>query len=90
MMKIPPRLSSDIPSAKLIWTIRFVVFGLFAIWLAGAIYLHHEVKVSRAKVEQSRIEKARRQEILRRGAQYQQELKKFGQGSRSRNVFDGR
>lgn len=59
-------------------------------WFGLGIYLHVQVAQSRAKVAQSRIEEARRQEFLRRGAQYKQDLQERNQSPRVRNVFDGR
>ncbi len=68
-----------------------LVLGILIIaWFSLGFYLRHEVKVSRAKVEQNRIEESRRQEFMRRGAQYQQDLQQRTQTPRVRNVFDGR
>ncbi len=68
-----------------------LVLGILLLgWLALGLYLHHEVKVSRAKVAQSRIEESRRQEFLRREAQYKQDVQQRTQTPRVRNVFDGR
>lgn len=67
-----------------------VVSVLVLLWLALGIYLQGQVKQSRAKVAQSRIEEARRQEFLRRGAQYKQDLEQRAMPSRVRNAFDGR
>ena len=80
---------SDVDSKRK-W--RWLVLGgvLVIAWFALGIYLQVQVVRSRAKLAQHRIEEARRQEFMRRGAQYQQELKEFGRGNRSRNVFDGR
>ena len=70
----------------------FIVLGsvLVIAWFALGIYLHVQAVQSRAKVEQNRIEEARRQEFLRRGAQYKQELEQRNQAPRVRNAFDGR
>lgn len=76
-----------VPSKKVIWRIRFVLLSLVGIWLAGAMYLHSQVKQARAAVEQERIEANRRQEFLRRGVQYQQELQERTQ---TRNAFDAK
>ena len=59
-------------------------------WFILGIYLHVQVVQSRSKVEQNRIETSRRQEFLRRGAQYKQDLQQRNQPSKARNVFDGR
>lgn len=76
------------PKGK-IWVL--VIMSIITIaWFALGIYLHVQVVQSRAKVEQSRIEEARRQEFLRREAQYKQDLQERNQAPRVRNVFDGR
>ncbi len=75
---------------RTVWKIRFVLLGLLSIWIVGALFLHYQVKKDEQRIEQSRIEAARRQEFQRRGAQYRQDLQNFNQGVRSRNVFDGR
>ncbi len=77
-----------IPSKRTIWTIRLVLLGLFGIWLAGTIYLHQEIKESRAKVEQKRMEAQRREERVRRGAQYQQAVQERSRKPQSRNALD--
>ena len=59
-------------------------------WFALGIYLHVEAAKSRAKVEQNRLEAQRREEFMRRGVQYQQELQQRNQAPRVRNVFEGR
>lgn len=63
---------------------------LIIAWFALGIYLHQQVVQSRARVAQSKIEDARRQEFLRRGAQYKQDLRQRTQTPQTRNVFDGR
>lgn len=79
-----------VPSKRAILIARVVLLVLFSIWLIGAIYLRAQVKEARARVEQSRIEENRRQEFLRRGAQYQQDLQRRTQTPQTRNAFDGR
>lgn len=64
--------------------------GVLIAWLSLGIYLHVQVVQSRAKVEQNRIEQARHDEFLRRGAQYKQALQQRTAPSRVRNAFDGR
>ena len=63
---------------------------LIIAWFALGIYLQLQVVQSRAKVEQKRIEQARRQEFLRRGVQYKQDLQQRAAPSGVRNAFDGR
>lgn len=77
-------------SKSMIWTVRGIIFLLLALWIMGGVYLSNQVKQDEQRIEQSRIEAARRQEFQRRGAQYRQDLQNFNQGVRSRNVFDGR
>ena len=67
-----------------------IVSVLVLLWCGLGIYLHVQVAQSRAKVEQNRIEESRRQEFLRRGAQYRQDLQQRATPSRVRNAFDGR
>ena len=71
-------------------TILIVLTVMVIAWFGLGIYLHVQVVQSRAKVEQNRIEEARRQEFMRRGVQYKQELQQRTQTPRVRNVFDGR
>ena len=73
---------------RTVWKIRIVLLGLLGIWLAGALFFHYQVKQDEKRIEQARIEQSRRDEFLRRGAQYRQELNEFNQGARSRNAFD--
>ena len=77
-------------SARTVLIIRLVIVSLLFIWVAGGMYLHHQVKQDEQRIEQNRIEQSRRDEFLRRGAQYKQRLNEFNTGSRSRNVFDER
>lgn len=77
-------------SKRTLWTIRLVLLGLTIAWFSLGIYLHFQAKVSRAKVEQNRIEAERRQDFLRRSTQYKQQVQERTQGTRSRNLFDGR
>ena len=77
-------------STRTVCMIRVVVLSLLLIWVAGGMYLHYQIKQDEQRMEQARIEQSRREEFLRRGAQYREELKQFNQSVRSRNVFDGR
>ena len=77
-------------SARTVCIIRVVVFFLLFVWVAGGMYLHYQVKQDERRIEQARIEQSRRQEFMRRGAQYRQELREFDRGNRSRNALDGR
>ena len=79
-----------IPSKRTLWTIRIVLLGLVGIWLVVATYLHYQVRQARAAVEQERIEANRRQEYVRRGVQYKQELQERTQTPQTRNAFDKR
>lgn len=91
-----PQLSGSVEvdgyvfSRKALWIGRIVIVCLFALWLVCVCYLRAQIRRDKAKVEQNRIEAARREEFLRRGVQYRQELDEFNQGVRSRNVFDGK
>ena len=76
-------------SRRTVWTIRLVLLGLLAIWVAGAVYLHQDVAEKRAKRERAQAEFNRREEFLRRGTQYRQQLKEFEDRSRARTL-DGR
>ncbi len=62
-----------------------ILMGLLIAWLALGYYLHVQVKNSRAKVEQARIEANRRQESARRQATYQQALERYQQDSRQQS-----
>ena len=77
-------------SKRKLWTVRVILLVIVVGWVGLWFYLHHQVRVARAKVEQNRIEASRRNEFLRREAQYKQDLSNFNQGVRSRNVFEGR
>lgn len=77
-------------STRTVYMIRMVILSLLLIWVAGGMYLHYQVKQDEQRIEKSRIEQSRREEFLRRGAQYREELKQFNQGVRSRNAFDRR
>ncbi len=77
------------PKYKLWTALGLFLFLLFA-WFALGIYLHMELSQSRAKVEQARLEAQRREERLRRGARYQQDLQQRTQAPQTRNAFDGR
>lgn len=77
-------------SKRKLWTVRIVLIVLVGAWISAWLYLHYQIKQGRAKVAQSRIEETRRQEFLRRGAQYKQDVEQRNQAPRVRNVFDGR
>ena len=77
-------------SKRKLWTIRIVLLILISVWGTLWLYFHHQIRIGRAKVEQNRIEETRRQEFLRRGAQYQQDLQQRATPSRVRNALDGR
>jgi hypothetical protein len=75
------------------WKIRLFFGSIIVVlvaWFGLGIYLHQQVVQSRTKVEQARIEQNRRQEFLRRDAQYKQDLQRRTQAPQSRNVFEGR
>lgn len=78
-----------VPSKRAIWMVR-VMFCLFIIWLIGAIYLHQQVVQSRAKVEQNRIAAQRKEERIRRAAQYQQDVQQRTKAPQKRNAFGGK
>lgn len=77
-------------SKRKLWTVRIVLLVLIGSWFAIGFYLHHQVTQNRAKLEQERIEAARHNEFLRRGAQYRQDLQERTGNPRVRNAFDGR
>ena len=78
------------PSKRTIWIVRLVVLGLVGIWVAGAVYLHSQVRDARAKVEQNRLEAQRQEQRLRRGANYQQRVQERTYMPATRNAVDGR
>lgn len=82
--------SYSMPSKPVIWTLRIVLLGLVALWVAGGIYLNNQVKQDEARIEQARLEAQRRDERLRRTAQYRQELQERSKKPQSTNVFEGR
>ena len=73
-----------------LWTVRLILLILISGWALLWLHVHHNVKVSRAKVETARLEAQRRDERLRRGAQYRQDLQERTQAPQTRNAFDGR
>ena len=78
-------------SRKTVWIVRLVLLGLFAIWVGGALYLHHQVQVDQAAVEKIRLESQRKEERSRREAAYQYQLQeRTQQSSRVQNAVDGR
>ncbi len=94
MKKIVAILDVVSNNLRVLWGKRKIRWGVLGIlilaWFGLGIYLHVQVAQSRAKVAQSRIEESRRQEFLRRGAQYKQDVQQRTQTPRVRNVFDGR
>ncbi len=77
-------------SNRTVWLIRFTLLALLTLWVAGILYFHGQVEEARARAAQSRIEAQRRNEHLRRGASYRQQLREQNQTSRVRNAVDGR
>ena len=77
-------------SKRKLWTIRIVLLILISVWGTLWLYFRQQVREGRVKVAQHRLEEARRQEFLRRGAQYKQDVQQRTQTPRVRNVFDGR
>ncbi len=77
-------------SKSTVWTVRGIILLLLVLWIMGGVYLSNQIKQDEQRIEQSRIEAARRQEFQRRGAQYRQDLQNFNQGVRTRNAFDER
>lgn len=77
-------------SKRKLWTVRLVLLALLGSWFAIGFYLHHQVVQNRTKLEQQRIETARHNEFLRRGAQYRQDLQQRTGTPRVRNAFDGK
>ena len=69
-----------------------VILGIILViaWFGLGLYLHVQVVHSREKVAQNRLEAQRKEEFLRRDAQYRQDLERRTQAPRVRNVFDGR
>lgn len=61
---------------------------LLIAWFGLGFYLHQQVVISRAKVEQARLEAQRREERVRRGAQYQQAVQERSRKPQSRNALD--
>ncbi len=86
-LMVAPR--SPLPKA-VIWVFRVVICGLIALWVVGGIYLNNQVKQDEARIEQARLEAQRRDERLRRTAQYRQELQERSKKPQSTNVFEGR
>ena len=77
-------------SKRALWMSVTVISILAMLWVIGGLYLNHQVRQDTLRIEQSRIEAQRRQEFMRRGVQYKQDLKQRTQTPRVRNVFDGR
>ena len=72
------------------WVILTISILITVAWFSLGIYLHQQVRESRAKVEQARLEAQRRDERLRRDARYRQDLQERTQAPQTRNAFDGR
>lgn len=77
-------------SKSTIWIVRFIIIVLFALWIVGGLYLNNQVKQDEERIERNRLEAQRREEFLRRGAQYKQDLQQRAAPSGVRNAFDGR
>ena len=77
-------------SKPMTWIIRIGIVSLFLLWIAGGLYLNYQVKQDERRMEEARLEAQRREDRIRRGAQYKQELQERNQTPRARNVFDGR
>ncbi len=77
-------------SRPVVWVLRIAIIGLFSLWIAGGLYLNYQVKQDERRIEETRLEAQRREERIRRGTQYKQELQERTQTPRSRNVFEGR
>lgn len=86
-LMVAPR--SPFPKS-VIWVFRAVLCGLIALWIAGGLYLNNQVKQDEERMEQARLEAQRRDERLRRSAQYEQELQERSKKPQSTNVFEGR
>ena len=77
-------------SKPVLWTLRVVVVGLVALWVAGGVYLNNQVKQDEQRIEQARMEAQRRDARARREAQYKHEVQQRTQAPQTRNVFDKR
>lgn len=75
-------------SKRTVWVIRVVMITLFALWIAGGLYLNNQVKQDEARMEQARLEAQRKEERLRRTAQYQQAVQERSRKPQSRNALD--
>ena len=90
--QIPNRFSSGSVSPisrRTIWIVRIVFLMLFSIWVAGAIYLHNQVKKDRAIVEKARQEEQHQLQRQRRNAVYQYQMQERGNPSRVQNAVYG-
>lgn len=74
-------------SKRKLWTVRIIILVVIGSWVVLWSYLHHQVKQSKARLEQARIEQARKREATRRGAQYQQQLQQRSQALQTRSPF---
>jgi len=77
-------------SKPVLWTLRIVLVGLVALWVAGGLYLNNQVKQDEQRIEQARLETQRKEARMRREAQYEQEVQQRTRAPQTRNVFDGR
>ncbi len=77
-------------SKRTVWKIRILLIALVGLWIAGGLYLNNQVKQDEKRIEQARLEAQRRDERLRRGARYRQDLQERTQAQQTRNAFDGR
>ena len=84
----------NLPAPKFSRSVTMIIRAgmvlLVVLWIAGGLYLNMQVKQDEQRIEQARIEQNRRQEFLRRDAQYKQDLQRRTQGPQTRNVFEGR
>ncbi len=77
-------------SKPTLWVSVTVIALLGILWIAGGLYLNQQVKKDEERIQQARIEASRREEFLRRGAQYKQDLQQRMAPSGVRNALDGR
>ena len=75
-------------SKRTVWMIRAVMIVLFALWVAGGLYLNNQVKQDEQRIEQARLEVQHKEERLRRTAQYQQTVQERSRKPQSRNALD--
>ncbi len=75
-------------SKPVVWMFRIIILCLFVLWVAGGLYLNNQVKQDEQRIEQARLEAQRKEERLRRGAQYQQAVQERSRKPQSRNALD--